>query len=70
MLARTLAHELSRENFVCVALHPGWVRTEMGGRGGPLTPSESVRSLLAVIDRLSSSDTGRFFDYRGKEMPW
>ncbi len=68
-LTRTLAHELAPEGFTCVVLHPGWVRTNMGGRGAHLSPEESVRGMLKVIKKLSPRDTGRFFDYRG-EVPW
>jgi len=70
MLMRTAAAELAREKFICVVISPGWVRTEMGGKGAPLSPEESVGAMLKVIDRLSPSDTGRFLDRRGKDVPW
>jgi NAD(P)-dependent dehydrogenase (short-subunit alcohol dehydrogenase family) len=69
-LTRTIAEELTKEGFVCIAISPGWVRTDMGGSGAPLTPDESVAAMLEVIDRLKPSDTGRFLDHRGKPMPW
>ena len=69
-LTRTVAAELNREGFVCIAVSPGWVRTDMGGPGASLSPDESAAAMLDVIDRLKPSDTGRFFDYRGKPMPW
>jgi hypothetical protein len=46
------------------------VKTEMGGPGAQLTPGESVAAMLNVIDRLSPSDTGRFLDRRGRDVPW
>jgi len=70
MLHRCLAAELSGQGFVCVALHPGWVRTGMGGNHAPMSPQESVRGLLGVIARLEREDNGRFFDYTGTEIPW
>lgn len=69
-LTRTVAAELNREGFVCIAISPGWVRTDMGGPGASLSPDESAAAMLDVIDRLKPSDTGRFFDYRGKPTPW
>ncbi len=42
----------------------------MGGSGASLSPDESVAAMLEVIDRLKPSDTGRFLDQRGGEMPW
>jgi NAD(P)-dependent dehydrogenase (short-subunit alcohol dehydrogenase family) len=69
-LTRTIAAELRRERFVCVAMSPGWVRTDMGGPGAELSPDDSVAAMLKVIDRLSSTDTGRFLDRFGKDVPW
>ena len=69
-LVRTIAAELSGEKFISVAISPGWVRTDMGGSGAPLSPEESVRSMLHVIDRLRPSDNGRFLDRSGKDVPW
>jgi NAD(P)-dependent dehydrogenase (short-subunit alcohol dehydrogenase family) len=70
MYVRSLASELARERFTCVVLCPGWVKTAMGGPGAPLTPEESVAAMLKTIDRLKPSDTGRFLDRRGKDVPW
>jgi NAD(P)-dependent dehydrogenase (short-subunit alcohol dehydrogenase family) len=69
-LNRTLSLELAGKGFVCVALHPGWVRTDLGGAGAPLTPGESVRGLLQVIAGLSPKHNGGFFDHTGAALPW
>jgi NAD(P)-dependent dehydrogenase (short-subunit alcohol dehydrogenase family) len=69
-LMRTMAREVFCEGFVCVLICPGWVRTDMGGRGAPLSAEESVEAMLHVIDRLEPSDNGRFLDRRGKQIPW
>ncbi len=67
---RTLAHELGCLGFTCVVLHPGWVRTDMGGDGAPLTPAESVSGLVKIVAGLSADHNGRFFDYTGAQLPW
>jgi NAD(P)-dependent dehydrogenase (short-subunit alcohol dehydrogenase family) len=69
-LTRTVAAELKRERFICVAISPGWVRTDMGGPGATLSPEDSVAAMLRVIDRLTPKDTGRFLDRHGKDRPW
>jgi NAD(P)-dependent dehydrogenase (short-subunit alcohol dehydrogenase family) len=70
MSVRTVAAELAPERFIVVALSPGWVRTDMGGKGATLSPEESVRAMLRVIDELTPRDNGKFLDHRGRELPW
>jgi NAD(P)-dependent dehydrogenase (short-subunit alcohol dehydrogenase family) len=70
MLNRSLSIDLARDGFTCVVLHPGWVRTDMGGAGAPLLPPQSVEGMLSVIDGLKPSDTGKFLDYEGKPIAW
>lgn len=70
MFIRSAAAELARDRFTCVAIDPGWVRTAMGGPEAPLTPDASVRAMLGVIEGLRPSDSGRFVDRRGRDVPW
>jgi NAD(P)-dependent dehydrogenase (short-subunit alcohol dehydrogenase family) len=70
MFIRSAAAELARDRFTCVVIDPGWVRTAMGGPEAPLTPDASVRAMLGVIDGLTPSDSGRFLDRRGRDVPW
>jgi len=69
-LTRSMAADLKADRFLCVALSPGWVRTDMGGPGASLSPSQSVAAMLQVIDRLTPADTSRFLDHRGHDVPW
>lgn len=70
MLMVNLAMELRGQKIAAVALHPGWVQTDMGGDGATLTIDESVAGLLEVIDSLTLEDSGRFLDWTGQEVPW
>lgn len=70
MINQSLSVDLREEGFTCVVLHPGWVKTDMGGPGAPLDASASVSGMVAVIDGLSPDDTGRFLNYDGSEIPW
>ncbi len=70
MLTVSMSHELKGEGIACVALHPGWVRTDMGGEKAPFSPEESVRSMLRTIDRLTMADTGRFLNHDGVAIPY
>lgn len=67
---KSLSLDLRGKEIAVVVLNPGWVRTDMGGSSAPLDANESVRAMRDLIDRLSLRDSGRFFDYRGNEIPW
>jgi NAD(P)-dependent dehydrogenase (short-subunit alcohol dehydrogenase family) len=70
IMTRALAAELAPEGIVVIAITPGWVRTEMGGRAAALSPEESVRGILSVAAKLTRKDAGRFVDYQGEDQPW
>ena len=70
MASVLLAHALRDRDIKVVALHPGWVQTEMGGDGAQITATASVDGLLRVIDGLTLDDSGRFLDWRGQAQPW
>ncbi len=55
---------------VCVALHPGWVRTDMGGAGADLTVQDSVAAMRRTLAALSDSDNGSFLNFDGTPLPW
>ncbi|XP_066557106.1 C-signal [Amia ocellicauda] len=70
LVNRILAADLMAEGILCTVLHPGWVRTDMGGPEGELSTEESISALLPVIYNLSEKDHGGFLDYKGNTLPW
>jgi NAD(P)-dependent dehydrogenase (short-subunit alcohol dehydrogenase family) len=70
MFTKSLAAELGPEGFTCIVLHPGWVKTDLGGPQAPLQVEESVRGMLRVIEGLSPSDNGTFWTFDAKKMAW
>ncbi|XP_071613308.1 C-signal-like [Heliangelus exortis] len=73
MLTKCQSLAYQEHGVLCVALHPGWVQTDMGGSGPqkpPLTVDDSVRGMLKVLSSLSEKDTGTFLDWEGKVVPW
>lgn len=67
---KSFSIDLAPRGITCVVVHPGWVRTDMGGAGGKLAPAESVKSLRALIAGLKPADSGKFFNVDGEELPW
>ena len=67
---KNVAIDLKGRGVTCVLLHPGWVRTGMGGDQAPLGVEESVRGLRSVIARITPADTGKFFAHDGAELAW
>lgn len=70
MITRGLAVDLRREGIIAVALDPGWVQTDMGGKNASLTPAESVRGILQVITKLTPSQAGSYLRWNGTILPW
>ncbi|WP_368563359.1 SDR family oxidoreductase [Pseudoxanthomonas sp. UTMC 1351] len=70
MATSLLAQALESRRIKVVALHPGWVQTDMGGEQAALTAQESVAGLLQVIDHLDEDDSGGFLDWQGQTLPW
>lgn len=70
MAMRTLALEWKPRGITVCMLHPGWVKTDMGGSNAALTVHDSATGLLEVVDGLTLKDTGCFLDYEGKNLPW
>ncbi|KAK9762657.1 hypothetical protein K7432_011408 [Basidiobolus ranarum] len=70
MVTACLAKELGEKNFTVISLHPGWVQTDMGGKQAFVTVENSISKMLQVVDSLSNSDNGKFFDSDGNTLPW
>jgi len=54
----------------CVAFHPGWVKTDMGGGQAELSPLEAVQGMRAVLARLRLTDNGAFLNHNGETLAW
>jgi NAD(P)-dependent dehydrogenase (short-subunit alcohol dehydrogenase family) len=70
MISCNLAFELADSRIVSMVIHPGWVRTDLGGPSAPLTVEQSVSAMRATIGRLTMDDSGTFLDRDGETLPW
>lgn len=70
MASRSMAVDLESDRIISLVLHPGWVRTDMGGPSARTPVEEAVADLIETIEGLTMEDTGRFYDRNGGELPW
>lgn len=67
---KMLALDLQTQNLAVFIFHPDWAQTDMAGPAATLMPSESIHSLVHVIQNQGLSESGKFWDYQGQELPW
>ncbi|MAE44573.1 MAG: short-chain dehydrogenase [Magnetovibrio sp.] len=67
---KSLSVELASRRVIVAVLHPGWVRTDMGGPGALIEARTSVAGMRQVIAGLKLEDSGGFFNYDGAGIPW
>lgn len=70
MVGKSLSIDLEPQGITTVILHPGWVRTDMGGPDALISPEQSVLGMQCILSNLKLSDSGKFFAYDGKIIPW
>ena len=70
MVAKSLAIDLKALGIISVALHPGWVKTDMGGPSALISVEQSVSGMRRVLGKLEPADSGKFLAYDGLEIPW
>ncbi len=67
MYTRTLALRLKDSDIVVSSVHPGWVKTEMGGQDADMTPEEAAEGIYSVA--ISHPETGQFW-FKGEKLAW
>ncbi len=69
-IMKSMGIDLKQRGLIAIALHPGWVRTDMGGAAADIDVTASVSGMRRVIDGLTIADAGRFIAYDGSELPY
>lgn len=68
MVTKLLSNFFIKEDILVLSVHPGWVRTDMGGSAAPLTPEESAKGIIDLSEKIN--ETGKFYDYAGRKIEW
>lgn len=69
-VAKGTALEWGPKGVTVLTMHPGWVKTDMGGKDADLDPATSIRGMRSVIENATNADNGKFLDYTGHELGW
>ena len=70
MVTVNLAHDLRSRGITVLSVHPGWVRTDMGGSSADISPRTSAAGLRQLISNATIKDSGRFYSWDGSALPW
>ena len=70
LLVKALSIDLASRGVRTLAVHPGWVSTDMGGSQAPVNKEDSIAGIRQVVASYGGGQTGRFIQYDGKELPW
>ncbi|KAK9890646.1 hypothetical protein WA026_012005 [Henosepilachna vigintioctopunctata] len=70
MATKSLSVDLKSDGILVTCIHPGWVKTDMGGKGAPLEIEDSVSQIVNLVKSFNESHNGKYFQYDGKELAW
>jgi len=70
MITKILSNDLRDQGIATIAIHPGWIKTDMGGSNAPLEIEEPISKIIDLTDRSGISESGKFLDREGNDVPW
>lgn len=67
---KSMSIDLKNDKILCIAMHPGWVRTDMGMQSAPLDVETCTHTMLKTLWELNESNNGLLMQYDGEQLPW
>ncbi len=70
MVMKNMSLEYKDSQVLVMSMHPGWVKTDIGGANASTTTEECVTSMIKTLEGLTKNENGKFFDFRNQEIKW
>jgi NAD(P)-dependent dehydrogenase (short-subunit alcohol dehydrogenase family) len=70
MVTKALSGDLAADKIIVFSVHPGWVRTDMGGPNATVSPEDSAAGIKKLIESANAKASGEFFNWTGETLPW
>lgn len=70
MATKSMSVDLKNDKILCVAMHPGWVKTDMGKQIAPLDVETCTETMLKTLWKMNESNNGKLMQYDGELLPW
>ncbi|XP_003702515.2 SDR family oxidoreductase sniffer [Megachile rotundata] len=67
---KSMSVDFKEDGILVTSLHPGWVRTDMGGNNAPMDVDTSISNIINTLNSLTEKHTGCFIQHDGKILPW
>lgn len=67
---RSMSIDLRDKGIICVNMHPGWVKTDMGGPNAEISTAQSVSGMFEILEKATLENSGSFYDIDGSIIPW
>lgn len=67
---KSMSVDLKNDNILCVAMHPGWVRTDMGQQNAPLDVETCTETMVKTLWQMNETNNGTLMQYDGQQLPW
>lgn len=67
---KSMSIDLRDHKILCVSMHPGWVKTDMGGAKAPLDVEQSCKQMIDTLHKLNESHNGSFLQFNGSTLKW
>lgn len=67
---RSMSVDFKSDGILVACLHPGWVKTDMGGKNAPMEVDTSIQAILSTLEKLNETHNGSFIQYDGTTVPW